>query len=72
MNSLASSIIYTKMLEVLSDELTKGYSSALSMGRMLEVEDVVQSVLFLLSNQSKMITGITVMVDGRHTCYLPV
>ena len=71
-NSVAPSIVNTKMLEVLSDELTKGYSSALPMGRRLEVNDVVHSVLFLLSNQSHMITGNTVMVEGGHTCYLPV
>ena len=71
-NSVAPSIVNTRMLEVLSDELNKGYSSALPMGRMLEVNDVVHSVLFLLSSQSNMITGTTVMVDGCHTCYLPV
>ena len=63
-NSVVPSSVNTKLLEVLSDELIKGYSSALPMGRMLKVEDVVQSVLFLLSNQSKMITRITVLVDG--------
>ena len=42
------------------------------MDRMIEIEEVVQSVLFLLSDKSKMITGTTVMIDGGHTCYLPV
>ena len=71
-NSVAPAIVNTKMAEVLSDEKIKRIVSALPMGRMLEVEDVVQCVLFLLSGQSKMITGTTVMVDGGHTCYLPV
>ena len=71
-NSVAPAIVNTKMVEVLSDEIIKRIVSALPMGRMLEVEDVVQCVLFLLSGQSKMITGTTVMVDGGHTCYLPV
>ena len=71
-NSLAPAIVNTKSLEILSDEKIKSNVSALPVGRMIEIEEVVQSVLFLLSDKSKMITGTTVMIDGGHTCYLPV
>lgn len=34
------------------------------LGKFLEVENVVDCILFLLSDQSSMITGSTVPVDG--------
>ena len=71
-NSVAPAITNTTILEALPSETIKRIVSALPIGRMLEVDDVVQCVLFLLSDKSKMITGTTITVDGGHTCYLPV
>ena len=72
-NSVAPAAVNTKLLQAaLTDEEIKQIRNAIPMGQLLDVNDVAQCVLFLLSDQSKMITGTTLVVDGGHTCYLPV
>ena len=71
-NAVAPSAVNTKFHEGLPDELLSAYVAQIPMGRMIEVDEVVQPVMFLLSDQSKMITGTTILVDGGHTCFLPV
>ena len=71
-SSLAPTMVNTRMKDTVSDEFIKTSVSKIPMGRMNEIEDVIQCVLFLLSDQSKMVTGTTVTVDGGHTCNLPV
>ena len=71
-NSLVPTLVNTRLKDTVSDEFIKSFVSKIPMGRMNEIEDVVQCGLFLLSDLSKMVTGTTVTVDGGHTCYLPV
>ena len=72
-NSLAPTATKTKGFEKFIGDLEYSrITSRIPMGRFLENDDVAQSVLFLLSDKSKMITGTTLTVDGGHTCYLPV
>ena len=71
-NSLAPTATNTKMFEkFIGDREFNRTRSKIPMGRYLEADDVAPSVIFLLSDKSKMITGTTVTVDGGHTCYLP-
>ena len=39
--------------------------------RLCEIEDVVKYVLFLLSDDSKMVNGTISVLDGGHTCQVP-
>lgn len=41
------------------------------MGRAAEVQEVVDVILFLASDQASFITGANLMVDGGRTCMLP-
>ena len=72
-NSVAPTAVKTKSLDTFLDERERiSLISKIPIGCFNEVDDVVQSVLFLLSDKSKMISGTTIVVDGGHTCYLPV
>ena len=72
-NSVAPTYVRTEMLESFMGETAfASLISTIPIGCLNEIDDVVQSVLFLLSEESKMITGTTFTVDGGHTCYLPV
>ncbi|MDP4084787.1 MAG: enoyl-[acyl-carrier-protein] reductase FabL [Bacillota bacterium] len=46
------------------EELLKEAKENTPAGRMVEIEDIVNSVMFLLSDQSNMIRGQTIIVDG--------
>ena len=67
-NSVAQAAVKTKLLPA---EI-KQRETVIPMGQLLDVDDVAQIVMFLLSDQSKMITGTRIVVDGGHSCYLPV
>ena len=72
-NSIAPGSTKTQMFETFMGETENTrLLSKIPMGCFNDVEDVVQCVLFLLSDQSKMITGTIITVNGGHTCYLPV
>ena len=72
-NSVAPAAVKTKLIQaILTDEEIKQREAVIPIGQLLDVDDVAQCVLFLLSDQSKMITGTTLVVDGGHSCYLPV
>lgn len=45
----------------------KKEEDSIPLGRMLEVEDVVNTIIFLSSNKSKMITGQNLIVDGGYS-----
>ena len=71
-NSVSLTSVNTEMSRSASHLFSEEYLSKIPMGCINEIEDVVHCVLFLLSDQSEMVTGTVVMVDGGHTCYLPV
>ena len=72
-NALAPTATRTEGYEMFLDETAQAkVISMIPMGRVNEIDDVVQCVVFLLSDNSKMITGTTITVDGGTTCYLPV
>ena len=72
-NSLSPALVRTETLEqLLGQDSLEHSASRMPVGRLCEVEDIVDSVLFLLSDRSQMITGSDVVIDGGHMCYLPV
>ncbi|XP_071391736.1 L-xylulose reductase [Centroberyx affinis] len=65
-NSVNPTVVMTDMGRVgWSDpDKAKTMTSRIPLGRFAEVEDVVNSVLFLLSDKSNMTNGVTLPVDG--------
>lgn len=69
-NCIAPGFIKTKMMENVSSSFSEDYVDHLSTLHPLglgETEDVANSVLFLLSDMSKWITGAIISVDGGFT-----
>ncbi|XP_068439606.1 L-xylulose reductase isoform X1 [Clinocottus analis] len=65
-NSVNPTVVMTDMgrLGWSDPEKAKTVLSRIPLGRFAEVEDVVNAILFLLSDQSNMINGVTLPVDG--------
>ena len=71
-NAINPTLINTETTQSYGKEFLEHEIAQIPAGRMCEVEDVADSVLFLLSDNSKMIPGTLVTVDGATSCYLPV
>ena len=54
-----------------TEEFFKGAIDKTPLGQQMEIQNVVDLVMFLLSDQSVMITGTNNLVDGGYTCQLP-
>lgn len=63
-NNVAPGYIGTEMTEVLSEEVKNKMMERIPLGRMGEGNDVAQAVRFLLSDESRYITGHTLDVNG--------
>ncbi|XP_062858877.1 L-xylulose reductase [Trichomycterus rosablanca] len=65
-NSVNPTVVLTDMAKIgWSDPVkAKGMISRIPMGKFAEVEDVVNSILFLLSDKTAMTNGVTLPVDG--------
>lgn len=65
-NSVNPTVVWTKMgIESWSDpKKTETMTSKIPLGRFAEVKEVIDSIVFLLSNNSSMINGITLVIDG--------
>ena len=63
-NCVAPSMMETKFLEDTSHLIVEAAAEANPMGRNARVEDVVPAMSFLLSEESRFITGITLPVTG--------
>lgn len=63
-NCVAPGFIATEMTEVLSEEVKKQIIDKIPMGKIGDGLDVAQAVRFLLSDESKYITGHTINVNG--------
>ena len=71
-NSFNPAGVRTENVEKYGQAAIKHATSRMPIGRICEIEDVVDGVLFLLSDKSQMITGTDVSIDGGYMCYLPV
>ena len=63
-NSLSPAGVRTENVEKYGQAAIQHTASRMSIGRICEIEDVVDGVLFLLSDKSQMITGTDVAIDG--------
>lgn len=72
-NSLRPGVVMTDMSKTLvkSDEDKKQMKSKIPLGRSIEMQAIADLVLFLLSDQSSMISGANYVIDGGFTCQLP-
>ena len=71
-NSLHPGFIWTPMIEKLEEE-TPGYKKSLEsmhpVGHLGEPIDIANGILFLVSDESKFITGSEIVIDGGYTCH---
>lgn len=63
-NCIAPGFINTEMTGILTDDQKNQILSKVPMGRMAEANEVADAVIFLLSDNSKYITGHTLSVNG--------
>jgi len=63
-NCVAPGFIQTPMTDVLSEDTIKGMLDATPLGRLGQVEDIANTVLFLASDESSFITGEVISVSG--------
>ena len=71
-NTVLPGAVSTDLLRrVQTEETIQHLVSRVPLGRLSEVQDVADIVLFLLSQRSAMINGSTMMVDGGVGCRLP-
>ncbi|XP_072882191.1 L-xylulose reductase-like isoform X1 [Hemitrygon akajei] len=65
-NAVNPTVVMTAMGRIAWSEPVKasGILSRIPMGRFAELEDVVNAIIFLLSDKSAMINGVTLLVDG--------
>lgn len=70
-NSVAPTFVETPLTSPMFDDDTfKGeVFSRIPMGKLAQIDDVADAVLFLASDQSKMITGDSLKVDGGWTAH---
>lgn len=68
-NAVGPGMVKTDMLMNLqTPETIQAGISKTPLRRICEMEDVVKYVLFLLSDESKMVSGTFALVDGGHSC----
>jgi len=63
-NCIAPGFIQTDMTDKLSDELKAAYVKNIPLGKLGQVEDIANSVKFLVSDDAGYITGSTIHVNG--------
>jgi enoyl-[acyl-carrier protein] reductase III len=65
-NAVSGGVVDTEALKHFPnrDELLKEAQQKTPAGRMVEIDDMVNAIMFLLSDQSNMIRGQTIIVDG--------
>lgn len=63
-NAVAPGFIRSKMTDVLTEEVKAKYLDAIPLGRFGEVDDIANTVLYLVSDLSSYVTGQTIHIDG--------
>ena len=63
-NCIAPGFIQTPMTDILPEDVIKGMLDATPLGRLGQVEDIANAVLFLASDESSFITGEVLSVSG--------
>ena len=63
-NCIAPGFIQTPMTDILPEDVIKGMLDATPLGRLGQVEDIANAVLFLASDESSFITGEVLLIAG--------
>lgn len=63
-NAVAPGVINTDIVKALPEEMVKGISSQIPLGRIGEPEDIANAFLFLASDLASYVTGEILSVDG--------
>jgi 3-oxoacyl-[acyl-carrier protein] reductase len=63
-NALAPGAIETRMTDWLTDEMRQGIIAATPLRRMGQPQDVADAIAFLASDDSRWVTGRTLIIDG--------
>lgn len=66
-NVVAPGPVDTEMMAATSEEVRKGLTSAIPLGRMGQPEEVANAAFFLASDESRYIAGAEICVDGGMT-----
>jgi len=66
-NAVAPGFVATEMTRGLTDEQRQQIERRSALKRLVEVDDVADAVHFLLSDQSRNITGTVITVDAGNT-----
>ncbi|MER0127756.1 SDR family NAD(P)-dependent oxidoreductase [Franconibacter daqui] len=66
-NVVAPGPVDTDMMAAVSDEVRKGLTSAIPLGRMARPEEVANAAFFLASDESSYIAGAEICIDGGMT-----
>ncbi len=66
-NAVNPGLIATAMLDRLGGDSADGFASTVPMGRLGQVEEIAQAVVFLCSDAASYITGQPLVIDGGYT-----
>lgn len=71
-NAIAPSWVHTPMMDGREERVYEGIRNGIPFGRMLEPHELVGTVIFLASDASDFVTGITLPVDGGYLACKPL
>jgi 3-oxoacyl-[acyl-carrier protein] reductase len=64
-NAVAPGAVDTELnADVYTDEVRANYRSRIPVGRIADADDIAGAVVFLLSDSSRYVTGVELLVDG--------
>ena len=69
-NAISPTLVRTEALDQFDDKFLEQCVSKIPAGEICDIQDVIDSVVFLLSDKSKMISGTVINIDGAQSICL--